>query len=552
MANINAPGAWRFQTLAQQRTGEPVEIDLSPPKLRLSENTSYHRLRFREQSVPNQGLAEATIRVLFAVPEGQVLRITNGFYTVELTGSSTPTFNQFYTVNGGSSFLIRTQVAESIAYELQNHPLFGNNYDVWCISDTVYIKAVDSGANFSLAIDPVTNLTYTFVAGSDRYLATGFIDYTAFCNVNVGNWRYGQQTDRYDSFIADTFSIPFTPPNNTFDVSQSVASSVDYILPRKRRLQGFLPFVQDGHLGQYILRPYFLLYGNSFRYAANAEKKLSTAGVTEIKWVQNGGVGQLDSYSLDQYVLNFFSSNTLRFLTNKPVEKWVDRDSHEYIQFITSETTTNVSIGLDVEIRYYDGTTETYLLGQTAFFAQAGNTSIDVSPNILGISVRETISGKRAYSYRLRLWHQRVSYPKIYSEYVSYKFNEKCHKPKRHLIWGNNLGAWDSYTFVEEGSTLNVGQSSFKRMTPFNARPSEELELVYDKESISSIRLSANLDKEHYKYLEGLINSTAIYYWNGSAYVQLILEGNDYDTDFSSTKVLNLTFRLLDNTTISR
>jgi hypothetical protein len=555
MSNLNIPGSWRFQQSSQLRAGFNVQIDLSPNLLRLSENPSFYRLQYTQVVVPNGGIAQMTFRVIGNVLEGSVFSIANSQYTVTLTGSSTPSFNQFYTVTGDTSFLMRQRVAESLAYELQNHPLFGLNYDVRAESDFVYITAVDSGASFSLGLTPPSNITLVSNSpGGNLYPATGLIDYSTFVDVHVGNWSYGQTVDRFNSEKVDSLIMPFSPPNLPFDVAGSVKDSTNVPLPRKLPSQNFLPYQIDKTPSGRILVPYFLLFGDSFRYLANGSKKLSTTGVTAIRWVQNGALGELESYDLMPYTTAVTLSNNVRMLSYSPSVKHVERSTHNYIQFIMSEITGAANVGLSVEVTFKDGSTVSYDSGSILAVGLGGNLSIDVSQDIVGVPVQELIAGKVAKSYRVRFWHQRPSFPRVYSEWTTYEFKDKCHKPKMELIWFNSLGAWDSYTLTVQGKTNSTESKSFNRAVPFNQTQSYELDYVYQKESQDTVRANAVLDKEHYLWFKELLKSTSVFQWDSSIsrYRPLILVSSDYDTDFVGMKELNLEFRLQEDNTVSK
>ena len=139
--------------------------------------------------------------------------------------------------------------------------------------------------------------------------------------------------------------FPFTGENIQFNINNLVNDYVDMQLPIRRNdsMQNIVEL--DKVSDNKHLIAYFIVWGDSYRFQQNGDRKRQVQGVSEVLWTQNGGTNSLNPYTLSQYVWTN-SITPFQFLTNCPNEKEVSYNSIEFLQFIRKKQS-NLAVGYE-------------------------------------------------------------------------------------------------------------------------------------------------------------------------------------------------------------
>ena len=525
------PSNWNAQPNEQQLSSNPFATLLrQPEEITASENMQ----RFVLRAFINNSSAQKSAIVLsvdgnldYNIPA--VLVISGGGVSVTLTASNTPSFNEFFS-NNGFTILDRMRLAQAIVYELQNNLAFNNLYESEAVNTNINITARNYG-NFDLTVTlPLNMSTVSTIAGSSLYSYNTVQDYTSFTEVYVGWAEFGTTADRSTFYQAGVLDIPFTDDEIECTVNSLTKNYVDVVFPVKKLNQSIsitkLDEIAINADKEPILRPYFTVFGDSFRYVNNGEKKRIVQGCSAVRWVQNAARPKLDGYRLDYYVWNNGTSQQFLFLTDRPQLSQVTYDSHQFLQFLTKEKGKG-TWWLELKSHFYDGTDQTTLFGGTAGFSYVGlygNCSIDVSPAVLGLESIESVAGKLIDWYELSIvWTTSPTSNTFRSYPKSYKMLRRCNDKSININWFNKLGAWDSFEFLGiQAKTLQRTQKEVQRALPFDANTrlgatlisdavDSEITLTYKIDSDTTYSAESGLiDRSHYDWISSLLDSPSI------------------------------------------
>lgn len=568
---MNIQNTWRYFQNAQQRTGTLVYTLTKQAKdIALSENMMNYEFT-PTVSNPTATIARLEFRPIGNIAVNQLLTITNAQGdSVSLRSSFTPTYNQFWTEAASTSFEYRVKVAQSIVYELQNST-FGRNYSVRANSEYIVIEALSNGNEYSMTVTLPSNFQLiSNTVGQDRYNAEAFIDYSLYGEVYAMTGLYGQTQDRFTGALMGSFTLPFNGEPVNVDVSGYIKDQVDIVLPAKRFNYGVGIKELDVNAVNPILRPYFVLYGDYYRFAVNGEKKRFVAGVTDVKWVQSGNFDLLDFYTMGKFVWNSNNGYMFEFMTDIK-EKEVTMESHEYLQCIHRYTGVSCPFGFEVTVTFLDQTTQTVRIPVSdAGLLSGSNTSFDVSPINLGIDGMALAANKVVQEYTLRMYWTLPfgsGFMDYFSETVKYKMYYQCSVPTHNIIYFNPYGAWSSQEFR---SNMSVGvtkeQGSFKRALPTNSNDgisglssnvNTEVRKVMNSKMVTTYTMETGmLPIEQYKALQQLIQSNAVFIWDKDErnYRPIIITENNFLVDTKTDEAsLTISFQYtVDNNTLTR
>lgn len=553
-----------------------VQFLSEPDEITASENLQ--RFRFTPRVV-NLAATAARVELLVTAgtPVASTFVISGNGVTVTLTSSATPSFDEFYSDNTNTA-VARARVAQAIAAELTNNLAFNTYYETHSEDNRIIIEARDLGSAYDLTVTtlPASIITFINSAGSSIYDYQSYIDYSTFTEFYIGYGEYGNVVNRLDFDLIGNIDIPFSSDVSNININGATKNYVDIELPYKRPNVGLSIKELDEeayNAGRMpILRPYFVLYGDSFRYSANGEKKKILQGVSSVLWVQNAAQHKLNTYDFRDYTWDLSSINSFKFLTDRPNLTPVTYDSHQFLQTIHKKySKADGTFWLERILHFYDGSTQTTLLGGTPgvdYSNLNGNLSFDVSPVALGIENTETIEGKLVDWYEVCIvWSQKATGSVYRSEKKSYKFLRRCGDQSANIIWFNKFGAWDSLEFVgTQTEARNRNTSVVNRALPFTANTgtagvsfaaSEEVTLVrkIDSETSKSVT-SVLLPKAHYDWVGGILDSSAVFIWDTvqKQYVAIVVTGFEYSstTDLDEFAIRVEYKSTVDNNTITR
>ena len=562
MNNLLIPTGWRNSNNAfTKNTANSFTIIDKPSELRLVENNLSFDFRPIVSNV-SASKAKLVIRIVGNIPNLTPFVITTNFVVIQLRASTSPTVNEFITsANSGATYQMNT--AEAIANELISSGLFMNYYDVWTVNNEIHIEAKDFGASYNLtyvaAPTPPSSISNFQVVlnqvGQDKYNVDAAVDYELFADVFVLNGNYGEMLDKNNSVYVDTLYFPFTGENIQFNINNLVNDYVDMQLPIRRNDSQQNIVELDKISDNKHLIAYFIVWGDSYRFQINGDRKRQVQGVSEVLWVQNGGTNSLNPYTMNQYVW-FNQITPFQFLTNCPNEKEVSYNSIEFLQFIRkkqSNLTVGYEYGRTVKVNYVDGTSTSLdsIIG-TNWINLSNNLSMDVSPSNIGVEALETSNNTLIDSYEVSFYYKLANGVKYRSEVKKYKMRRKCNEQSYNFLFINRLGGWDTIEFrgdFQVESNRNVTQ--VQRNTPILTN--RESTVSYDEILVTKIDYnkqynvnSGYMSKTHYNWISELLSSSAVYVWDNDlrAFRAILITNNNYQFNSKESEFnLALSFR---------
>ena len=577
--NPSIPLAWLDNNNQLTKGTLYSTINSNPKLFTASENIS----NFIFNNTPIVGTPTKTRLTLnvFGLPSTSTgsIYLKNSFMTIVLTASNTPSTNQFYNNGTGVTAADRAVRGESIAYELRNNLTFNQYYNVWNQGATVFIEARVAGTEYNFDDTLLTtNLTLlggvsrTLITGSNTYLYQSLLDYSAWVEVYVAEGIYGENINKRNSILTDVYSIPpFNQDRWAINVSDSIKSYVDVVLPTKRltpvlavkELDKQLDF--NGNPILPVVRPYYIVYGYEQRFAAGLEKKKFVTGQSRVNWLLNGAFGILEDYDFSPYILDTTSTTPVKFMTSSPNSKETDYNSQEYIHFYRKKNAFELGqFGLEVEYTFTDLTTVTqsYLLGNYAGIT--GTLSLDISPNVLQIDSIELINNKLVDSYKVKLYWTINSLTRFYSEERTYKMKRICNVKTNNVIFLNEFGVWDTLNFTGEvDKAVERNVDYLKRPVRIDT-PNTGFETVSD-EIMIPVRMQVSdkftitselVDNATYNHLSRILSSSAVFIWSAEDNRYKAIKIEDYGYEYNTKNdqsIFTLTYSFTtDNNTITR
>ena len=571
------PSSWNGQTSSQQLSSSPLAtLLIEPEEVTASENMQRFVLRaFTNNPSANKSAATVSVdgNLDYNIPATFVVQ--GGGVTVTLAASNTPSYNEFFS-NNGFTVLDRIRLAQAIAYELQNNLAFNNLYEVEAVGTQIIFTARSYG-DFDLTFTfPVNMSLVSSVSGSGLYSYNLVQDYTSFTEVYVGWEEFGSAPDRSTFYQVGVLDVPFDANEIEYTVNGLTKNYVDVVFPIKKINQSItidkLDEIAINAGKEPILRPYFTVFGDSYRYTTNGEKKRIVQGCSSIRWVQNAARPKLDGYRLDNYVWNTGSSNAFLFLTERPEKTQVTYDSHQFIQFIVKHKGKG-TWWLELKSHFYDGTTQTNLYGGASGYSYTdlyGNCSIDVSPAVLNLEGVESSAGKLIDWYEVSIVWSTSPTSSVFRSYpATYRMLRRCNDKSINLNWFNKLGAWDSLEFIGvQAKQLQRSQKEVQRALPFDANTrigatlisdavDSEITLTYktDSNTIHSAE-SGLMTRDHYDWIRGLLDSPSVITFDRSQrqFRAIVITDYEYLWNNDNTEFnLRVSYKYtVDNNTIGR
>lgn len=551
---MNIPSSWLADNAAKEKTGAITSLESYCKELTFSENVRNFKFKPNLKS-GFSNVSTGQIYVYAYVAVGSTITISTPSVSVTLTASATPSTGEFWTLASAPATLTAeylSMVAESIADTLSQILYFNNNFIITSgVTYFVTLEAKEFGSDYSLSITSSSSvsLPVSSVPGTSKYLSQSQIDYTCFAELYAANGQFGAVIQKSGSQKIDDYFIDSA--TNEANINLGVIGDyVDPILPIKKLTVSSDYFAMDrGATGlgvivdtsdeygnqRAVMKPYFLVYGDSYRFIENGQRKRFVKGVTPIRWVQLGAADTLRPYELSEYVFMPSTKSSFKWLTSCPDNKKVTYSSHEFLQTICKIPTMQVYFNIDLRVRFYDGTS--YAESKTSFPALSlfGNLSFDVSPLALGLEAIETANSKLIDYYDIKLtWvNGGVS---SYSEIKRYSFDRDCNEKNTQLIFLNEFGAWDSLSFRGEFiESPDRTTKEISRKIPFSANTDESIssELVVNIETNSELKRTVNsglIGFEFSEWTNKLIDSSAVYIWNNelSAYESIVISEFDF------------------------
>lgn len=559
----------------QPATNYATILNDEPAEITLSENVN----NFKFEPALTGGGAKSLLLVqpLNYVAVGATITITSNYGSMVLTASATPSANEFWTnatvVTPTAAYL--QQVAESIADAINQNISFNNSYIISLNSPnvTVYAKQYGSAFNFTASTSTPSTIYVFASAGSSYYESDNLTDYSCWAELYIGSTDYADTINKYEMEFVDKYIIDSA--KNEANLAPSVVGDyVEPILPYRNNVSAYLAYLLDkgqfsdgtlypqlDHFGNQKkhLKPYFILYGDSFRYITNGQKKRYTKGCSKIRWVQLGAFDKLLPYNMADYTWLPNNTKNVKWMTTAPKFKTVTYTSHEYLQLICKKTATSNTYWLSITCNFYDGTS--VVVNKPAQSANniSGNISFDVSPTALDIQSIETSNGKLIDTYEVKLVWGNFTPNNAQSQTRYYVVDRECYENKKQIIFLNEFGAWDSLEFLGQiTEEIDRDVENIQRNLPSNANDvdaiSEEVAINISSNVQSSFTLHSGLLSEEYvKWSKKIVESSAVFIWDETylKYRNIIITDFDivYDTKLRADSVsITFTYTTTNNT----
>ena len=562
------PASWLLSNNAQINSVNVYStISSNPKQFSASENV----VNYIFGNNINTGIHSPTqlkLTVTGAISTAGSITLKNGVMTLVLTGSTTPSTNQFL-INSGATGADRTIMAQSIAYELRSNLTFNQYYNVYAQGAVVFIKARAIGTKYNFDI-PLLNAGVIISGGilpnntnsTNQFAWQALIDYNAFVEVYVAEGIYGQTINKNFSILADIYNVlPTMEERWAIDTADSIKHYVDVVLPTKRTTPVIVVKELDKQIDNNgnkllpVVRPFYIVWGTEYRFAKGLEKKKFISGVSDVRFVLNGAFGLLEDYNFNPYILDLTSTFSAKLMTSSPQGKDTNYDSHEYFNIYKKFNTFELgAFGVEVTYKFYDGTTEviSYTIPNPQLYN--GTISIDVSPDTIRVAQIETVNGKLVDTYEVKLyWTISSSSVRYYTQSRQYTMKRICNVNTNNVIFLNEFGVFETLNFTGE-IVKNVERDVeyLKRPIGINtpntgfSTISDEISLpanmtINDKITITSELIS----QEQYNWLSRILSASAVFIYDkaGSRYRAINIDDYNYEYNSQSeTAMFTLTY----------
>lgn len=424
------------------------------------------------------------------------------FATYEFESADQPIINQFYS-NTTSPSKNTTDVADSIAFAMNQNQSFRSKFYAASSSNQVLVQALEYGARY--------NMWFTNVIGSsigmptnnnsyDNYRSQGLKDYAIWADTYIASvGDFGTTLNRTNSYRVGQSEVNFTADNlYWFDVAGIMKSYVSTPAPvvGTTTIQRFTQPLQN----------VYIVYGERYDEYKNNYRRAFLGGQTNVSWVLNSALGSLDINTLTAYTCDNSGFQQIKYLTASPSPKQTYLDSNEWLCFLYSNSNgsqlSSQHFSFQLDINYVDGT-------QDAAWAEISQTAVSIGGYYCAnVSASQlftgmTYNGKLIKSYTVRLVRQQnLGAPiQVMGEDKEYIVLNECHtEGAREFQWTTNLGGMDSFWFNGEMET-----TPSRRITTFT-QPVSYTPSRTDKQTIiKSIDYSKS-----YKSYSGYINEAHV------------------------------------------
>lgn len=557
------PPQWNTNA-AHQKADALTTLEGFAAEITLSENIRNFLFEPVETTAGTEIKAACVVALNGYVAPGETITFQFVGFTIILTAAIAPTSGEFWTQSTAPipvNSIYTGKVIESIMDALNQILSVRNSYTTNYFGGSSFgIFAKEYGTQFNVS---GTSTTAQFFInsgpGSPKYQSQSKIDYSAFAWLYVGKELFASQVDKFAALEVDFYTVDSaqSPANIAFGVA---GDYVQPVLPQKKLTPANDFYLMDNGMDRFVLRPYFVVYGDSWREIANGQKRQFVKGVTPVRWVQLGALDALRPYDMNQFVWIPNSPNSFKWLSSAP-EKEVTYSSHEYLQLICKKPATANNFNLEVKCNFYDGTSVTVAKPTFSASGLAGNISFDVSPLALDLLTIETANAKLIDTYSIKLKWTAAGSAIGYSQIKTYKFVRDCNNKSNRIMFLNEFGAWDCLEFRGEVQKNTEREVNYiNRALPPNtnkaAAINAKISLNIETNSTDNFTIhSGLLSKEVHDWSSKLLDSSDVYLWNEDLADYEAIKIVDYDYGFDTKQgggSLSITYNRNQNNTISQ
>ncbi|WP_428329039.1 hypothetical protein [Mucilaginibacter sp.] len=333
-------------------------------------------------------------------------------------------------------------------------------------------------------------------------------------------------TDNLGNIIGSLrlFTTPDYLTGSFTDLSTILSNTVNYQLLPSANLVDYTPNI----LQAYQLTVTEKIYSNGIIVDG-------TTSTTGLFYVWNGLVDKVSFSSFDYHNYVLTTGNTANFLTNKPPISTMYLTSSEYLYFLNDGRSGNVNLNFYGAGNTLVGSHQLAISGSTS-----GATRIDISPaaitNTFGSSFANSIgrefgsmftspfgtnySLSSANYFTVNLTDVSGNSKSVVRTYVLK--NTSCKNTPVQIVFGNQLGGYDSFMFFNPRETLDVVKTSITD-NPFSINIggiyTDNNNSVFNEEN-TTINVNATstykvitdaLRDEEVRFLKELVKSQKVY-----------------------------------------
>lgn len=475
--------------------------------------------KFDETSIGSAAKAQATPNFTANVTNGQrfifyIASLTTGGNRIVVVARDNPSNGDIPTSTTTSLDDITVALIEA----LNSNPAFSAYYIAsYFLPGLLNITALKNGTKWNTLFENGLGGSPTgsgfLTGGSDEYLSDGTDSFSVFADFYEMNDTTAGVYSNNSIFGIGTKKARFLRSKNDenvyyFDFSDFAKGFVnDFDVPQLRQTT----FTElDNCVNNYSIQyGYQYTSGNTFNRVVTESSVLNN-------WLINSSLPfNVQSDDFQEYQL--YTGRT--FLTNQPrAGKIVDQnESNPLAYFHYATGATNFVTSASIEYTFTDGAVLSALTAHyfDTTISTDGIYYADLGPSNLPITSIENLFTKEIASYEV--WFQRKvlgSYSDIFTERIKFILDKTCKDNKRNIIWKNELGGIDSWTFNgKDSQSTEIQQSIYSRfeLNPRDKYISNKATGIIDKST--KINCSSGwLDEDHFNWMKNsLIGSPAVW-----------------------------------------
>lgn len=442
--------------------------------------------------------------------------------------SDDPQFGQFFSTAAASL----SDVAISLAYAINENPALNYKYLATPIPafGVVSIQAVKDGSRFNQTITvPAGIATTNLTGGADAYRGQGLDNYEVWVELRLATGTYNGSTTTTDQ--VGIFSVKYNENNEYyFDFSDVLKNYVSY---------GSTPLTQ-GTVFQYIngsATPYSLVYGEGYSSGSTYVRKYFVDSI-QGNWVVNtslpiNGQGAMTDYN---------ATTNASFFTLQPNPKRTKINGHELLTIFWQKANVGLNFKAIIDVTFKGGTPPVSILRSTPSPDYDGLWFLDVGPKALNINNLNNSNNDLVDTYTVTYYAYNGFTNIQISTTQTYQMDYDCSDEEVELIWVNELGGYDSWTFSGKKATSSKSDKKIAQQYVKNAKNVYiNRDVVLGNNEVEEFTVNSGwISAEEYAFVKHVDNSPAVYLWEGSSTLAEVIVLNSKIEYNSDTKLYSI------------
>jgi len=263
---------------AHQKTDALTTLEGFAAEITMSENLRNFLFEPVETTAGTETKAYCLVALNGYVEPGETITFQFVGFSIILTAAIAPTSGEFWTEATAPipvTSVYTSKVIESIMDALNQILSVRNSYTINYFGGSSFgIFAKEYGTQLNVSGTSTTAQFFiNYAPGSPKYQSQSKLDYTAFAWLYVGNEVFASQVDKFAALEVDAYTVPSA--QDAVNLAVGVAGDfVQPVLPQKKLTPANNFYSMDNGTDRFILRPYFVVYGDSYREVTNGQKKI--------------------------------------------------------------------------------------------------------------------------------------------------------------------------------------------------------------------------------------------------------------------------------------